>query len=254
MALPTFCSRCYWYRLNCRNPPYSVFPAIFNDIDLYTKRIVHAYMDKHGHPPDWMGAFSTAQGYADPGLLKLEDHETGILLTGAVDDLLHADERSRWFLLDYKTARYTNGQDRLLPLYKAQLLAYAYLLAKTGYAEPEISGLIYFEPPSEPTIDDLLNCTEESGFVLPLSANVIPVELEDFRRLRSFLRKSREIYDQDKDPKEGREGCPDCKKLDFLISVAARDAHAGKQQDWRWVRDNFGVLAPVLSWVDIPPT
>ena len=36
---------------------------MFNDIDRYTKTIVHAHIDKHGHAPKWMGAFSEAVGY-----------------------------------------------------------------------------------------------------------------------------------------------------------------------------------------------
>ena len=60
MAMPTFCPLCYWYRLHCGTPPFSSFPCIFNDIDLYTKRLVRTHIDKHAHPPKWMGAWRLA--------------------------------------------------------------------------------------------------------------------------------------------------------------------------------------------------
>jgi hypothetical protein len=144
MAMPTFCPLCYWYRLHCGTPPFSSFPCIFNDIDLYTKRLVRTHIDKHAHPSKWMGALSVADGHADPGTLQWHDKKNDIILRGILDELLHAEDRSRWFLVDYKTARYTAGQDRLLPLYKVRLLAYAFLLVKAGYQNHEISALIYF--------------------------------------------------------------------------------------------------------------
>ena len=250
MAMPTFCPCCYWYRLHCGTPPFSSFPSIFNDIDLYTKRLVRAYIDKHGHPPNWMGVLSVADGYTDPGTLQWHDEKNDIMLRGILDELLHAEDRSRWFLLDYKTARYTAGQDRLLPLYKVQLLAYAFLLMKAGYKNPEISALIYFEPPESPTLKELGDCTKEGGFVLPLSAKVVKIDLEDFARIDDLLNKTRKIYDQTKAP-EGREGCPDCKRLNTLIHQAKSDPHAGKELTDRYVRSNFGQWNHVRVWTDV---
>ena len=89
-----------------------------------------------------MGVLSAADGYADTGMLQWHDQKNDIMLRGILDDLFHAENRSRLFLLDCKTARYTAGQDRLLPLYKIQLLAYNFLVVKARYRQRMKSALI----------------------------------------------------------------------------------------------------------------
>jgi hypothetical protein len=49
-------------------------------------------------------------------------------------------------IIDYKTARYTKGQDRLLPIYNVQLNVYNYLRVASGQAAADKLFLIYMEP------------------------------------------------------------------------------------------------------------
>ena len=200
MELPAFCPRCFWYRLHCGDAPFSIFPSIFNDIDLYTKKLVHANIDKYGNPPKWLGPFSEADGYKNVGFLKWLDEENQIMLKGGPDAVFCGEKGL--FVGDYKTARYGDGQDRLLPQYKIQLLGYAFLLVKNGYEMPKRAALIYFEPPSDPTFQELLSRTEKAGFGLPLSVEVVEIELGDFGKvIDDLMCRAREIYDERLRPK-----------------------------------------------------
>ena len=221
MVLPTFCPRCFWYRLHCGDAPFSIFPSIFNDIDLYTKKLVHANIDKYGHPPEWLGPLSEAEGYKNVGFLKWHDEENEVILKGGPDAVFHG--KKGLFVGDYKTARYGDGQDRLLPQYKVQLLGYAFLLVENGYEKPKRAALIYFEPPSDPTFQELLARTEKDGMGLPLSVEIVEIKLGDFRLVHDLIHKAREIYDQEDSP-DGREGCKECMRLDRYIRQAENDS------------------------------
>ena len=37
MELPDFCARCFWYRMHCRDSPYSISPSTSDGIDLFSK-------------------------------------------------------------------------------------------------------------------------------------------------------------------------------------------------------------------------
>jgi hypothetical protein len=92
MMLPAFCPRCFWYRLHCGDAPFSIFPSIFSDIDLFTKKLVHANIDKYGHPPKWLGPLSEAEGYKNVGFLKWHDEENDVLLKGGPDAVFHGEK------------------------------------------------------------------------------------------------------------------------------------------------------------------
>jgi hypothetical protein len=218
MALPNFCPRCFWYRLHCGDGPFSVFPSIFNELDLCQKSLVHAHVDKHGRPPKWMGpGFSEAVGYLELGFMEWVDEKQSVLLKGSPDAVLYSKDQAKLFLGDYKTARYAAGKDHLLPQYRVQLLAYAFLLEKKGFKKPEKAALLYFGPPAEPTGKELLACSTENGFDLPFSVEVVDIELGDFNIIHKYIKRARDIYDY-KTPPEGREGCRDCDRIDASSS------------------------------------
>ena len=222
MVLPHFCERCYWYRLKCGSPPYSSFPGIFNEIDRYTKNLVHAHIDQHGHPPTWLGDFSKAVAYKNLGFMKWLDEDNAILLTGAPDAVFHGKDQLHWYLGDYKTARYSEGQDKYLAQYKVQLLGYAFLMGKTGYKMPDHAALFYFGPPSEPTVKELLARTEKDGFALPLSVEVVTIELGDVGLIPDLLCQTRKIFDKTNAP-AGHQGCSDCMRLDRYLRQSEND-------------------------------
>lgn len=179
-----------------------------------------------------MGEFSKATGYVEPGFLTWYDEKASIILKGSPDVVLHDKDESHWFVGDYKTARHASGQDALLPQYRVQLLGYAFLLAKNGYRTPQHRALFYFGPPEKPTSDELLAQTNQSGFSLPLSVEVVDVEIGDFKQISDFLRRAREIYDEEKAP-EGRDKCKDCMRIDRYLRKRQHDSRP-EDQLVRW--------------------
>ena len=53
----------------------------------------------------------------------------------------------RFFIVDYKTARFTENQDKLIGMYRVQLNGYAYIFEKLGMGMVGGLGLCYYEPP-----------------------------------------------------------------------------------------------------------
>jgi len=59
------------------------------------------------------------------------DPETNILLTGVPDEILRHPGRGLW-IGDYKTARFTETQDALAPMYHIQLNCYGIIAPSIG--------------------------------------------------------------------------------------------------------------------------
>ncbi len=133
LAMPNFCPRCFWIKLRLKNKlPFQIFPGIFSSIDSYTKRIVHSWFDSHRSQPVWLNSLGNLVGYRETlhfSKFRILDEENNILLTGNPDDVLIKTDSSH-IIVDYKTAKYTAAQDKLHPLYEAQLNSYAMIGSK----------------------------------------------------------------------------------------------------------------------------
>ena len=135
LAAPDFCPRCFCLQLKCQfKLPFQIFPGIFSSIDSYSKKVTNRCFEKHGHLPRWL----TAAGI-DGTPIKVPHHsqffyfdeQNNITLTGVADEIIKQKDGS-YAIIDYKTAKYTNGQDALLAVYEAQLNGYAYIADKIG--------------------------------------------------------------------------------------------------------------------------
>lgn len=221
VALPDFCRRCFWIRLRVKDKlPFQIFPGIFSSIDSYNKRIVHRWFDRHGGPPPWLAGLGDIVGYREPphfSKFTIALEEFGILLTGAPDAVFVRADRSH-LIADYKTARHTDAQDRLLPLYEAQLNGYALIGEQCGLKPVSALALIYMEPVTDDGATDQDEHHREDGFLLGFSATIIPVS-RDERTLRPLFARTRQIHDLASAP-AGRSGCKDCGLLEHLIHVS----------------------------------
>lgn len=146
LALPDFCPRCFWlatkagYRL-----PYQIFPGIFSSIDSYSKKITNVHYDKHGKIPDWFSDFGELGQPIEPihhSKFRLLDQATDILLTGVPDEIFRA-KNGNLFIGDYKTAKHSDNQDSLLPVYRTQLNGYALIADHLGMGTVTSLGLMY---------------------------------------------------------------------------------------------------------------
>lgn len=220
VALSDFCPRCYWIKLKMNNKlPFGVFPGIFSSIDGFTKSCVHHIIDNHNaihgeSPlPNWLLEIGDVVGYESvPHHSKsaYRDEKSGITLTGAADDILVLANGSK-VLPDYKTSRFTNNQDKLMPMYEVQLIAYGVLY---NLRDAPLY-CVYMEPMTEK--GKAKECIIDCGFNMGFSAKVIPVE-NDRKKVRNALSKAREIFEL-ASPPESISGCPDCAALEKIIEL-----------------------------------
>ena len=217
IELEDFCPRCFWVKSRMRfKLPFQIFPGIFSSIDSYSKKVTNAHFEKHGKLPPWLGI--TGRPIKVPGHSKFQYlvPETETLLTGVPDEIIEKDDGS-YAILDYKTAKYTNGQDRLLPMYKIQLNGYAYIAERIGIKPVTELYLIYYQPFTEltpSTVDDfILN----AGFSMDFYEKVVKIEL-NMNRIPQLLIDAKAIYDQSKLP-PSRGGCKNCNLMDDLFLV-----------------------------------
>jgi hypothetical protein len=224
VALPTFCPRCFWYKLRLGfKLPYQIFPGIFSSIDSFTKRVVESWFDKQGGPPRWVEDLGPIVGYRTPphhSRYNVVEGEFGVLLTGTPDAIFTCKDRS-FVIVDYKTARFTKTQDELLPMYRTQLNVYALIGQKQGIWPVNALALIYMEPKTE-LDDEIEDPHRAGGFIMPFEANVVPVAV-DLVSLDLLMLRVRKIHDMDRPP-EGAPGCKDCSLLDRLFEAAGHCA------------------------------
>lgn len=218
MALADFCPRCFWVKLHSRGQlPIQIFPGIFSSIDAYTKRVVQAWFDEFGGPPPWLKGLDGVTGYKEPPsyhMFNTVNDEFGIYLTGSPDAVFLRTDGS-YLIADYKTAKYTGAQDNLLPIYKGQLNAYAYIGERTGLRPVTRLALIYMEPVTDGMAAGQAQNRRADGFAMRFTARILPVNL-DATMLRPLFQKTREMWELSSPPPVSP-SCKDCQKLCTLI-------------------------------------
>ena len=222
LALPDFCQRCFWIRMHVQDKlPYQIFPGIFSSIDSYGKRLVHGWFDRHRTPPAWLSSLGDIRGYVNPphySKFFVLDSETSVLLSGTPDGILVLRNESH-LIVDYKTAKFTEHQDSLFPMYEVQLNAYAYIGERCGLSPVSGLALVYTEPVTdEESASKDTNVTDD-GFVLEFSSHILPVTLHS-DMIPSLLLTVRDTYELEHPPARSQ-ACKDCILLDKLISVAS---------------------------------
>ena len=219
-ALPGFCPRCAWLKLHVANKlPYQIFPGIFSSIDSYTKKFISSFFEKYGHFPEWLGSedkFVSLVKKLHHSNFNILDQTNDILLTGVPDEIFKLKDGS-YFVLDYKTAKYTETQDSLLPLYEVQLNAYAYIAERTGLSPVKKIALAYLEPQTGLTHENVEQFKTGDGFVLPFAGKILELDLKP-DMIPGYLNKVRQLYDQPSPPQSKTE-CKDCLLLENLFKI-----------------------------------
>ena len=215
-ALDDMCDRCMWLKLRMRNRmPFSVFPGIFSSIDAWTKNIVHAYFDRHGGPPAWLEPLGKLVGYIEPphwSKFQMHDVDHDILLTGAADGIYVRDDGTL-VVVDYKTARYTAGQDALLPVYTVQLAVYRLIAEHIGLGAVSSLALIYTEPVTDAADYDDGDIAD--ALALQFTPRIVPVELQP-ETVSTLLERVRALHDLSAPP-AAQPDCRNCALVDELV-------------------------------------
>jgi len=191
LALPDLCPRCFYLKLKLQfKLPWQIFPGIFSTIDSYSKKITWQYFEKYEVVPPWfkpLGEFTGLLPVPHWSKFSIIDSETGIKLTGVPDDIFVLAD-GRYFIVDYKTAKYTGNQDALLPMYRVQLNGYAYIFEKLEMGKVGGLGLCYYEPQGDAPLDDLETVLVDDGFVMPFKAYLKDIELNAEGIVRPLLK------------------------------------------------------------------
>jgi hypothetical protein len=225
VALPSFCPRCFWIKLHVSKLPYQIFPGIFSSIDSYTKRVIHGWFDERGSAPPWLQDLGDIAGYEPAPHFSqffIEDRPTNIMLTGMVDEIFLLRDNS-YLIVDYKTAKYTSAQDTLMPLYVAQLNAYAYIGEQCGFKPISGLALVYMEPVTHDHAATQDANLRVDGFAMGFSAYIHPVGL-DISLIPSLFNEARRVYDLNVAPPGGVD-CKDCALVEELTEITSQTIH-----------------------------
>ena len=221
--MPDFCPRCFWIKLKVGNKlPFQIFPGIFNSIDSYSKRLVNSWFDRHKSLPFWLEGLGYITGYTKPphySKFYITDKTTNITLRGSPDIIFNKKDGS-YIIADFKTAKYTQKQDELLPMYETQLNAYALIGSQQGISPVSSLVLIYTEPVTDETACARDEHHHATGFIMGFSVHVEQVSLKP-DTVQDLLAKTREIYELDEIPPHTGD-CKNCECLEGLIEVLRR--------------------------------
>jgi len=219
LALPGFCPRCFWLKMRCQNKlPFQIFPGIFSSIDSYTKKVTGVHYARYNQLPPWLrqiAELGRPVKVPHHSKFRVLDEEKDILLTGAPDEIIQRDDGSH-LIIDYKTSRFTKNQDSLLPLYQVQLNAYAYIGERQGFDPVSGLALIYMEPQTDLTEDQLDSVLRDDGFLMGFAGYVLELKLEAERIIPPLLKEVRNICDLEAAP-SGKQDCRDCNLLEQLF-------------------------------------
>lgn len=221
LALPGSCERCFWLQMRLEGKlPFQIFPGIFNTIDSYGKRLVEGWFERHGGPPPWLVGLGKIRRFIRPPSYKtfsIVDAGTSVVLRGSPDAMFEMADGSN-AIIDYKTAKFTEKQDELFPMYEGQLNAYAYIGERRGFAPVSKLALVYAEPVTDDDSVEKDSNILPDGFNLGFSATILPVEIKP-DLVTGLLRKAKAILDLASPPR-GTDGCEDCASLHELFKLA----------------------------------
>jgi len=204
--------------------PFQIpMPGIFNSIDAFGKNAIHSFFDQNNTLPNWFPNIGKVTGYVPSRQLhwskfKIEDAQTKILLRGTPDDILQLDDDS-FHIVDYKTAKATETQDELFPIYLVQLNVYALIALKNGPSPISGLSLIYMEPQTDFDPAKIQSVMSQVGYLLDFKATLKKVELKPEKLIPDLFRQARDLYDSKSAP-QGRNACRDCELLGQLIKIS----------------------------------
>ena len=195
LNMPDFCPRCFWIERHVDKPP-GIFPGIFSTLDAITKRSTHRSFVERGEKPNWLEIEDLVEVEEGDTYFKLPVEQGDWILTGYPDDIFRIKDGS-YHIVDYKTAKFTDRQDELYPLYEVQLNCYAYLAEKYGYKPVTKLSLVYCQPNNDLESDE--------NFKLEFKIYTLKVDL-NLDIIPDLLLRARKILDQ-LEPPASHEKC-----------------------------------------------
>jgi len=218
LRLEDFCPKCFWlkyyYPLKERHPHYQHFPRIFNDIDSYIKEIIQlAFKNFESFP--WLKEIRETYNVA--GIRENKEFTTklGKIFLKGRPDMIFRLEDGEALVVDFKTAKFTETQKKLFPLYEAQLNGYAFLLERSGLKVKHLA-LIYLEPITSSKHPAFKLEFHEERPILPFDFTMIEVDKWDKNKVIELVKQAESILTSE-EPPEGLPDCPKCVEFNNWI-------------------------------------
>ena len=222
LAVEGFCPRCFWIQINIK--PFEMrMPGIFSSIDSYIKYVVHTHFDKKGCLPDWFPENDKITKIVYPKPLHHSRYNiriSDVILDGVPDDVFLMKDGG-YFIVDYKTARFTKKQEGLIPQFEVQLNCYAYIAEKNpqiGLKPVEYLSLIFLEPQSSqkfiPKDDLIISMIKNDSFLLKFIPKEKKVK-KDFELVEELVKEAEKILKRNTPPNRLKD-CKNCDKIDEL--------------------------------------
>jgi hypothetical protein len=215
-AMPGACQKCLWLKARIGfNAPWGIFPGIFSTIDSFSKGISTIQI-KAGTRAKWMskcGSIKEQLPCPHWSKFSYKDQTSGMTLRGSPDELFRLEDGTI-AILDYKTSKFTDHQDDLLPMYQTQLGAYKWLAKQTGLGDTSLTALVYFEPDPAGAVQERI---VESGFQMQFNAHVLPVET-NVDEVLALLKSAKELVSLDVPP-ASQEKCKDCATIEKIVGI-----------------------------------
>ena len=224
-ASSRFCLLCAWVRLHVKPLPFQSFPGIFSTIDRYNKLIVQGHVDRENSLPLWLRQLGEFRAYIDPphwSRFKFLDSHSGVTIRGEADAIFQMADGS-YTIIDYKTARYTPGQQGMFRSYRVQLNAYAYIGERLGVSPVSRLALVYMEPQTDEETAREPQLVDQRGFSMGFAATIVDVELQPETLIPPLLNRVKDVAEMDR-PAEGLPGCKDCQALTSLMDALGGSA------------------------------
>ena len=150
------CPRCFWLQLVKKiKRQEGIFPSLPGGMDMILKKHFDRFMQRGELPPE-IREYGVGNGYklfndkakldiwrSNQKGIQYKDKTSGILLRGAVDNLLEKGEKL--VVLDYKTRRYPLKEDTH-EHYQTQMDIYNFLLRMNGYDTENYAYLLFYYP------------------------------------------------------------------------------------------------------------
>lgn len=189
LALKDFCPRCFWIERKLGKAP-GIFPGIFSTIDSLTKKSVKRSYLERNCLPEWLPLKNLVKPIEFPRISVPMLEYGGWILTGDPDEVFEMNDGS-YHIVDYKTAKFTNKQDDLLPMYQVQLNAYARALPLYNIKPITKLSLLYCEPKE--------NLESDEDFCLGFTIHPLELDLQP-EIIPEFLLKARGILENNLPP------------------------------------------------------
>jgi hypothetical protein len=201
------CPRCFWLHIVKKiKRPNGPFPSLPSGMDKILKLHFDKFMEKGELPPELRELDCVNGCKLFDNKEKLEiwrsnfkgieflDEESGILLHGAVDNLLIREKKL--IVLDYKTRGFPLKEDTHTH-YQTQMDLYNFLLRKNGYETEDFTFLLFYYP----------NQVTETGEVI-FDTKLVEIKTNPENGEKVF-KEAITILEQE-EPPEPREECEFC--------------------------------------------